>query len=116
MAPEPIEAPAADDAADDDGDAGDRERAGRDLQRHAAIGEQRDDMNDGAVDRHDTEKERDRQSQKCLVASAAAASMPGNAAALAAPARPDAVTHGGSRTNRTTGSQASTTTAMPSPT
>src|SRR6516165_8046830 len=49
--PEPIETPAADDSADDDGDAGDRERAGCDLQLHAAIGEERNDMNDGAVDR-----------------------------------------------------------------
>src|SRR5262249_52068271 len=47
--PEPIETPAADDSADDDGDAGDRERAGCDLQRDAAISEERDNMNDGAV-------------------------------------------------------------------
>src|SRR5262249_5177417 len=57
--PEPIETPAADDSADDDGDAGDRERAGCDLQRHAAIGEEGNDMNDGAIDRQNAEKERD---------------------------------------------------------
>ena len=54
--------------------------------------------------------------QKVLFVSAALASIPGSAAALALPARPEAGTHGGSRTNSTTGIQARTTTAIPNPT
>jgi hypothetical protein len=54
--------------------------------------------------------------QKVVVFSAAAASMPGNGATLAARVPPAAGTQGGSRTQRTTGSQARTTTATARPT
>jgi hypothetical protein len=56
-----IKAPAAQYPTDNDGNAGDRERAGCHLKRNAAIGEERDDVHDGSVDRQNAEKERDRQ-------------------------------------------------------
>ena len=57
--PEPVEAPAGKYPAEDQREPGSRQRRGRDLTWNAAVGEQRDDVRQGAVDRDDIKEKRD---------------------------------------------------------
>jgi len=57
--PEPVETPAGKYPAEDQREPGSRQRSGRDLTWNAAVGEQRDDVRQGAVDRDDIKQKRD---------------------------------------------------------